>query len=170
MKRIYNSIKKMETEIPVSDIMIRNIIKLNGNETIYSAIKKMGEHSISGLIIIDDKENPIGIISEGDIIKKVLMKGKDLKKIKIKEIMTKNLTTISPKKSIGETSTLMQKKKISKLPVVYKKDIVGIVTKSDLMEKLNDIYKQNRGLKWLAAIVVIQIIVILLLIMKIVVP
>ena len=107
----FQSIDKMVTEIPVSEIMVRNVLTLKETDTVRDAIDLMAEHSISGLIITDHKSDPVAIVSEGDIIKKVLHKGHDLKKTRISQIMTRHLFTIKPTENIGETAMKITNKK-----------------------------------------------------------
>ena len=159
MKEFFKSLDKMATEIKISEVMVTEVLTLNQESTVQKAVDLMALHSISGLIVCDDKDYPVGIVSEGDMLKQVFHKKKNPAKVKIKEVMSKKLTTISPELSIGETSVLMKRKSISKLPVVKNRKIIGYVTKSDLLEKLNEIYHQNRRLLWLTAFVVFQFIV-----------
>lgn len=163
-KDIFQNFEKIITRIPVSQIMVKDIKTLNENDSAQQTIELMSKHSISGIIICNDKNIPTGMVSEGDLIKQVFRKGKDPKKVKLKDIMSKELYTIKPTLSIGQTSVLMKQKKISKLPVMDNGKIVGYVTKSDLLEELNKIYIQNRGLIWLTVMTTLQFIIIAILI------
>ncbi len=164
MKKIFKSINKLITEIPVSEIMVKNVISLDDEASASEAIDVMTKHSISGVIVNGDNGKPVGILSEGDLFRKVFQKGKDPKKIKLKEIMHLGVQTFSPSKNIGEASVFMKKHNISKLPIEENGKIIGYVTKSDLLEKLNDIYYQNRQFIWLTVIVMIQFLIIAILI------
>jgi len=159
-KELFKHLDKMATKIPVSDIMVKDIKTLKDENSAKDAVDMMSNLSISGIMIIDKDNKPMGMISEGDLIKKVFHKDKDPKKVKISEIMSKELFTIKPDLSIGECSEIMKNRKISKLPVMDKGKIVGYVTKADLLEELNNIYLQNRRLLWLTVMVTVQFIVI----------
>lgn len=132
------------TNIPVSKIMITNIKTINQKDTVQDAINLMAEHSIAGMIVVDDDEKPIGIMSEGDMIKKVFAKKKDPSKVKLKEIMSTDILTITPDISIGKASSIMRKRGISKLPVTKGKKFVGYITKSDILDETYKMYRQNR--------------------------
>lgn len=162
---LFKSLDKLATEIPISKIMVKDVKKILETDKVQKAINMMAKHSISGLVVCDMKDDPVGMVSEGDILKQVLFKGKDPTKILIKDIMSKGLLTIKPTSSIGETGVLMKKHKISKLPVIDNGDIIGYVTKSDLLEELNEIYYQNRRLLWTTVIITIQFIVIAILLL-----
>ena len=153
-------LEKVVTKIRISKIMVTDVKTIDQGKTVAKVVELMSNLSIAGMIITDKSNKPVGMVSEGDIIKKVFSKGLDPKKIKIKDIMTKGLVTIPPELSIGQTSVLMRKKNISKLPVVKNTKLVGYVTKSDLLEELNDIYLQNRRLIWLTVMTTIQFIII----------
>ena len=160
----FKSLDKLITEIPVSEIMVKNIKTLKEDDDVQKVVDLMADFSISGVLIDNADDYPVGIVTEGDVLKKVLHKKKDPKKVRIKDIMTKHLFTITPELSIGETAALMKKHNISKLPVVEHNKLVGYVTKSDLLEELNEIYYQNARLKWLPLVFVMLLIVIAILV------
>ncbi|MEM2131317.1 MAG: CBS domain-containing protein [Candidatus Woesearchaeota archaeon] len=168
MKKIINPLNKAEkiiTETMVSEVMITNIMSLKIEDNADEAIKLMAENSISGVLIKDEKNKTIGIVSEGDIIKKVFYRNKNPKKVKLSEIMSKSLHTIKKDASIGNASEMMKKYNISKLPVVDENNnIIGYLTKADLLEKLNEIYYQNTKLKWLPILFLVELIIICILI------
>jgi CBS domain-containing protein len=159
-KNIFMSIDKMIMEIPVSEIMVKDVKSLHEQDTVQSAVDMMAELSIAGILIKNKDNYPVGIVSEGDILKKVIHQKKDPKKVKINEIMTKHLFTIKPTSNIKETASLMKKHNISKLPVSENNILVGYVTKSDLLEKMNGIYYQNTRLRLLPILMVIELIAI----------
>ena len=160
----FKSMDKMITEVPVSEIMVRNIKTLRETDSVQDVLDLMAEYSISGLLIVDKKGLPEGIVSEGDLIKKVFHTGKDPKKILVKDVMSRHLFTIRHDVSIGEAMNIMKKHEISKLPVVENEQMIGYVTKADLLEKLNEIYYQNTRLKYLPIIVMMQLILIAILV------
>jgi CBS domain-containing protein len=167
MRKKYNMFTKIDriiTETLVSEIMATDIKTMYEKDNVQKAIDMMAQYSISGLPVVNDKGYPLGIITEGDIIKKVLHKNRNAKKVAAKEIMTPHLFTIKPDQNIGETAELMKKHNISKLPVVDNNKLLGIVTKADLLEKLNEIYYQNTRLKWLPIVMLVQLIIMAVLI------
>lgn len=168
MRKKFDFLKNLDnlvTQTPVSEIMVKDIKTLDESDSVQKAIDMMAQYSISGILIKNGNGFPSGIISEGDILKKVFHTKEDPKKVKIKDIMTKNLFTINPGKNIGETAELMRRHGISKLPVVQNEKLVGYVTKSDLLEKLNEIYYQNSRFRWLPVLFVIMILVMSVLIL-----
>lgn len=164
---IFTSLDKLATEIPVSEIMVIPYKTLKETDTAKDGLDLMIKYSISGLIITNEENYPIAIVSEGDLLKKVFYEGKNPSKVKLSEIMTRHPYTIGPDANIGETAVLMNKHKISRLPVVKDKKLVGYVTKSDLMEKLNEIYYQNTRLKYLPLVFMVMLIIIAVLLVVI---
>jgi CBS domain-containing protein len=165
---ILKTLDKQITETHVSEIMIRDVITVKETDTVKKVVDLMANYSISGLMITNEKGFPVGIVSEGDIIKKVFNKNRYPGSVKVSEIMTKHLVTITPSYNLMDTVLLMRKQGISKLPIVENNKLVGYVTKSDLLERLNQIYDENIRLKWLPVLVMLLCIIIAILIMMLV--
>ncbi|MBD3202858.1 CBS domain-containing protein [Candidatus Woesearchaeota archaeon] len=159
---------KFVTDIPVSEIMITRVRTINQDDTVFKAVNIMANKGISGLIVVDNNQKPIGIFSEGDIIKKIIVENKDPKKIMIKKIMSKNLKSISPGTSIGKASNIMKKNNISKLPVLKNKKIIGYITKTDILLTTNRMYVQNRRMMVVILINVILVIFIAILLIQLI--
>ena len=112
--------------------MNRNVIAVKPETSVREAAKVMAKYHIGSLIILE--ENRIaGIITEGDILRKVIVEGKDLDETKVRDIMTEKVFTIEPDKTIEDAVRLMMEKKIKKLPVIENEKLVGIITASDIM-------------------------------------
>ena len=161
---IFKDIDKMIREIPVSEIMSKNPVTMKHDDTVKKAVDMMAKKNISSILIVDDKGIPIGIISDGDLIRKVYSKNKDPKKVKLEQIMSTGVITIKPNTSIRATSALMKSRKVSKFPIMHDGKVVGYVTKSDIIKKLKDIYYQASKLRWLPVIMMVLVIVIAILI------
>ena len=115
--------------------MVSKIIKTSANTTISSAAKIMDKHNI-GSLLIEDNENMIGIITERDILKKIVAQGRDAKTTSVRDIIDQPLITIDSEKGVEEADKLMSMHKIRRLPVVTKGKIVGIVTIRDVSKGL----------------------------------
>jgi len=110
----------------VSELMKKAIV-VEENISLRNAAKIMSEKAIGSLIVVKG-EKIAGIITERDILKNV-----DQLSSKLSKIMSKNVITISPKKSIDEAASLMSESKIKRLPVVDNGEIVGIITATDII-------------------------------------
>lgn len=123
----------MRTGVKVADIMTRKPVSCTSNISVYDAVKKMLGNNVGSLIVVQ-KEELIGIITEKDLIKKVLLKRKDPKKVKVEEVMTINPVVISSDKDITEAARLMVEKDVRRLPVCDNNKLLGLITEKDLLK------------------------------------
>ncbi len=119
--------------IPVSEIMSFPVNSVNKDTTIYEVANILKDKNIGAVIVVDENNKPIGIITERDIIKKVVAKNLKPKDVKVEEVMRKKVITIEYNKPIKEAAELMAKYNIKRLPVVKDGSVIGIVTQSDIV-------------------------------------
>lgn len=122
----------MKTGIKVGDIMTRNFIYCHEDDELLKAVKIMAKNRI-GSLIIKEKDKLLGIITERDIMMAVA-KNENLKGLKVKDVMTKRVETISPNKDLYDAIIKMKKKNIRRLPVVEKGKVIGLVTWKDIIK------------------------------------
>jgi CBS domain-containing protein len=114
------------------DVMVRKVITTSRDSTVEQAVKLMNDHEIGCLIVTEDDE-PIGILTERDLLKRILARSKDLKKVKVEEVMSTPLVSVEPNVQIGDASTLMFQKNIKKMPIVEGGKLIGLVTLTDIL-------------------------------------
>lgn len=119
----------------VKNVMARPVITVNKECSVYEAAKIMGKKNI-GCIVVTDKGTPVGIATERDLLQRVIAKGMDASKIKMKDIMSKPLVTIGENTPIINAIRVMEKKKVRHLPIIDDGKLVGIVTQRDLLRAL----------------------------------
>lgn len=112
-----------------------DVLTVGPDETVRSAIDKMEQISAGTSVVMEDGD-VIGIISERDVIRKVVLRGKSVENIKVREIMSSKLTTITPESSLDECMQLMTNKRIRHLPVLREKQLCGIVSIGDVVKYL----------------------------------
>ncbi|MCW4047638.1 MAG: CBS domain-containing protein [Candidatus Bathyarchaeota archaeon] len=117
--------------LKVEDVMTREIITIDENATVKEAAEIMNQNDISCLIA-SRNGRAIGIITERDLLKRVIVEAKNAKKTKVAEIMSTPLEVITPDTSLEEAVRVMFEKKIKKLPVIEKKQIIGLVSLTDI--------------------------------------
>lgn len=122
----------MALEILVGQVMTRNPIIIDENISVMEAAKLMKKENI-GSLILRSSENYFGIITERDILYKVVAEGFDPRNIRAKEIMSHPMITIDNGSKLEEAATIMWKYKIRRLPVVENGKIVGIITENDII-------------------------------------
>lgn len=147
----------------IKDIMTKEVITVSEDDTIEKCANLLITHNLSGLPVLDDNGKIKGIVTEGDLIrrisriegpaalevlggifylespKKFMDKVKNSMGSKARDIMTKDIITISPDKEMEEGATLLVKNKIKRLPVIDKEgNLIGIVSRKDIMNHLFD--------------------------------
>jgi CBS domain-containing protein len=115
----------------VEDIMIQEVVTVNAAATVREAVKLMNQHEIGCVIAVHEGEI-VGIITERDMLKKVLEESKDPTKVKVREIMSKKLIVGTPDMEVTDAARLMLKSNIKKLPIVVDGHLVGIITLTDI--------------------------------------
>ena len=118
-------------DLNVEDVMVDDVITIGADETVRNAVKLMNKHEIGCLVVVM-KGKPIGIITERDMLQRVLAKSVDPEKITVSDIMSAPLIMGKPKMEIENAVRLMFKTKIKKLPVVHQGKLIGLVTLTDL--------------------------------------
>jgi CBS domain-containing protein len=115
----------------VEEAMIKNVVTLQQDVSAYDAVKLMNENRIGCLVVLQYGQ-VVGIITERDMLERVLEKCKNPKETNITEIMTKRVIVGKPDMQLAEAAKLMFEKKVKKLPIVEGNRLVGLVTLTDL--------------------------------------
>ena len=126
----------MEVSDPIASVLSNKSSKLwniSPKATVFNAIEKMSECNVGALPVIDDGAL-IGIISERDYTRNVILKGKSSHDIDVRSIMTSTLVTIKESDSVAHSLQTMTQKRVRHLPVVANGELVGIVTIGDLVK------------------------------------
>ena len=122
----------MEARMPVRDIMTRDVATIDIKNDVTSLALKMLGLDV-GSIIITDKGRPVGIVTERDIVKKIVSKNLTPNDISIGELMTTPLITIPATEDVTNAMYRMVKMRIRRLPVVEGGRLIGIITDTDLL-------------------------------------
>jgi len=121
----------MPISATVKDIATRKLISVDETDSVYDAVVLMTTEDI-GAIVVNSVRTPVGILTERDLMKKVVLEGLDPKNTKVGEVMSAPLITIRSDASFGEATQLMQDRKIRRLLLVENGKFVGIITQRDL--------------------------------------
>jgi len=115
----------------IRKIMVKNVKTVPMDISVQKAVKIMNKNRINCLVVIYDKR-VAGILTERDLLERVLEEGKDPKELKVSEIMTRNVLVGKPTMGLVEASNFMFENKVKKLPIMEKNRLVGIVTLTDI--------------------------------------
>ena len=105
------------------------------NTTVFDALKSMSDKSIGALVVLDNLK-VVGVFSERDYARKVILEGKSSKELPVKEIMTRRVVCVKPENTTDECMALMTDKHIRHLPVVEGDKLVGIISIGDVVKAI----------------------------------
>ena len=123
----------LRTRMVVKDIMSSPVVTLDEDSTSNKVATLMDENALGCVIITNETGKPVGIITERDLVVRVLAKNLVPDAIKAKEIMTSPLVTIQPEATISEAARRMSGMDIRRLGVIYKGNLVGLISSRDIL-------------------------------------
>lgn len=123
----------MVAVLKIRDIMTSPVVIQRMNDTVSEAASTMCAHNIGSLIIVDSKGKPVGIVTERDMLRKIIMTNKNPTVIEVDKIMSKPIITGRPNMNLEEAANLMIKKEIKRLPIIESGKLIGMVTFTDVV-------------------------------------
>jgi CBS domain-containing protein len=129
----------------VRDIMIKDLLTISEDESALKAAQVMTENGVSCLIVLAD-DQPIGIVTERDFIKKICLKELKLSSVRVGDMMSRIRTSALPDTPIDVAVQRMVNNRIRRLPIIENGKVVGIITVTDLAKHLRTILLLNNTL------------------------
>lgn len=117
----------------VKEAMRKDVLTIAGEAPLIDAAKAMVEKNVGSIIVLE-KAKPIGIITEKDFVIKVVSKGLNPKKLRVKEIMTKEMVSVDPDTDLYEAVKLMKEHGIRRMPVIKDEILYGFIGPRELAE------------------------------------
>lgn len=111
-------------------------VTINQDDTVYHALMLMANHNIGAVIVVDDEGQMVGIFTERDYARKVVLMGRTSLETRLSEIMTRDVLAINPETSLEECMSLMSRWHIRHLPVVQEGKMIDIVSMRDVVEAI----------------------------------
>jgi len=113
----------------------KGVWSISPNSTVYEAIQIMDKKGI-GALAVTHNDNLIGILSERDYARKVILKGRSSSETQVEEIMTRDVLYTFPEQNIEDCMVMMSEKHIRHLPVIQNKTLVGMITLGDVVKEI----------------------------------
>ncbi|MDH5509192.1 MAG: CBS domain-containing protein [Nitrospinota bacterium] len=123
----------VNTLLAVKDLMNRDIVKTTMNSTVIEAARMIEAHKVSSVIIVDLKDKMVGIVTDNDIVTKVVAEAKDPSKVSVEEIMIPEIHLISGESSIFEARAQMAKSGVKHLIVEVHGKPMGLISSTSLL-------------------------------------
>jgi CBS domain-containing protein len=131
---------------------VRHILEVKGNDiwsihptaTVFDALRVMADKDVGSLLVMDN-ERMIGIVSERDYARKIILKGKASKETPVTEIMTSEVFTIHPEQTVQEAMEMMVRHKVRHLPVQEDDRLLGVISIMDVARAV--IHDQRQTIK-----------------------
>ena len=110
----------------------RDIWSISPTVTVFEAIKTMAENNVGALPVVEN-DRLVGMISERDYTRKVMLKGRSSKDTPVGDIMTRDVVTVSPDQSVSECMSIITENRVRHLPVLDGTQLIGIISIGDLV-------------------------------------
>ena len=123
----------LRTRMLVKDVMSSPVVTVDEDDTVDKAAQLMADGHIGCIIVTSKDGKPLGIITESDLVTRVLAKNIQPSKLTAKEVMTSPLVTIDPDETLSESARRMSRLNIRRLGVMYKGNLVGIISSKDVL-------------------------------------
>lgn len=111
------------------------ILSVSPDQSVYEALQLMAEKNI-GAVLVTSNKKLVGILSERDYARKIILKGKTSKETKVEEIMTSQVLYVSTDKSVEDCMAIMSEKHIRHLPVIDNGELLGIISIGDVVKAI----------------------------------
>lgn len=112
----------------------QSVLSTSPAASVFEALKAMAEYDVGSLVVLDG-EHLIGIFSERDYARKIILLGKSSRDTAVREVMTTKVVCVKPSQTIDECMALMTDKRIRHLPVLSEKRVIGVISIGDVVKE-----------------------------------
>lgn len=132
----------------VRDIMTKPVKTARPDSSVAEVVRKMNKFGIGSIVVVE-RGQPVGVITERDILSKVVEPCIDPRNIRAKDVMSSPVITIREDATVEEAAELMAKRGVKKLPVVNNGKLVGIVTSTDIVRNAPSLLELIKEMVWI---------------------
>ena len=119
--------------VKLRDIMVSPVITTKKNAKISEAASTMCANNLGSLVVVNNNEKPVGMVTERDMLRKIIMTSKNPKQTDVSQIMSSPLVTGDPDMDVEHAAKFMLQKDVKRLPIVEEGKMIGIVTFTDII-------------------------------------
>ncbi|PMB75284.1 MAG: hypothetical protein C0193_01130 [Candidatus Bathyarchaeota archaeon] len=123
----------LRSKMLVRDVMSSPVVTIEEDAPVNKAAELMDKHGLGCIIVTNKEGKPLGIITERDLVVRVLAKNVKPDSLQTKEVMTSPLLTIEPHETINEAARRMSRLNIRRLGVIYKGQLIGLISSKDIL-------------------------------------
>jgi CBS domain-containing protein len=125
----------MKTVRQIVEAKTHKVLSVSPDATVYDALKLMAERDVGALVVMDG-DRLVGIFSERDYARKVILHGKASKDTAVREIMTEKVLCVRPEQTMDQCMALMTDKRVRHLPVLDHKHVIGVISIGDVVKEV----------------------------------
>jgi signal-transduction protein with cAMP-binding, CBS, and nucleotidyltransferase domain len=137
----------MTANMLVREAMSSPVVSVDENEDIVQVANKMREQKVGAVIVVNNSGNPVGIVTERDIVTRVVADGVDPNSLIAAKVMSSPLKMVEPNLKLMDAMKMMDKENIRRLGVIYKEELVGVITDRNILRlvpTIVDIMKEQK--------------------------
>jgi CBS domain-containing protein len=127
----------MKTVRHILDVKGHEVWSVRPDDTVFDSLRLMAEKGVGALLVMDG-EKLVGIVTERDYARKVILEGKSSKTLEVRDLMTTRVLCVTPDRNVDECMAVMTDKRVRHLPVLDHKRVVGVVSIGDLVKATID--------------------------------
>jgi len=125
----------------VKDVMSSPVLTIGESETADKAARLMAKNNVGCIVVIGKQGKPLGVITERDLVVRVLARNNQPTKLVAKEVMTSPLITVDPDETLSEAARRMSRINIRRLGVMYKGNLVGLISSKDILAVTPELFE-----------------------------
>jgi len=113
----------------------QRLLSVAPDDSVYMALKKMAQHDIGALVVVSG-DKLVGVFSERDYARRVILEGKTSRETQVSEIMTRHVICVSPERTADQCMAVMTQKRVRHLPVIENKKVVAVISIGDVVREM----------------------------------